>query len=90
MNSVYMIDDKGREFEISYSYHKGRRGGFDPNFGNYYPNDPDEIVILEAYTTLGKGKKTREVRLTEKQLERYFDLYDIEEIISEDFKREFN
>jgi hypothetical protein len=85
-----MVDDKGRGFEILYSYSKGRRGGFDPSFGNYYPNDPDEIVIIEAYTTLGKGKKTKEVRLTERQLEKYFDLYTVEEIITEDYKREYN
>lgn len=71
---VTVRDKKDREFEVEYSIHKGRRAMFDPNFGNYYPDDPDEITIEGATVTLGLGKRTKFVDLTEKQLLKYVSL----------------
>lgn len=85
MNSGYVIvrDSKDREFEVEYSLVKGRRAMFDPSFGNWFPSDPDEVVIESAVVTLGRGKKTKYVSLTEKQLLSYISRDSIEDAIYE-------
>ena len=83
MNYIYLRDKKDREFEIEYSITKGRRAMFDPNWGNWFPSDPDEIHIHNAAVYFTRGKKTKSVMLTEKQLYNYIRQDHIEDMISE-------
>ena len=83
MNLIYIKDAKGREFEIEYYVTKGRRAMFDPNFGNWFPSDPDELEVKGACVYFYKGDRTKTVELTEKQLYKYLSQSYVEDMIFE-------